>query len=490
MARAWSGGVIGLAMAFSLQCGLALAQQPAEIQDPTALIQRLDALTASMDALQRQIAASRQELQALHAEVDALRQTLAVNTGSSSSERLEKAVQDLREQSELQQAQLKEQAQTKVESVSKYPVKLSGLLLFSAGLNDGAVDDTDDATVALARNPGTPHGSMAATVRQTILGLEATGPHLGAASTSADLRVDFFDRPSYAGYTTDAGMLRFRTAHAAIRWPHTALIAAYDSPLISPLHPASLISQGVPPLAWSGNLWVWSPQLNVRHTFDVGHNSVKAEFGLIDPSDPASVSSQNRQPTAGESSRQPGYQARFSYSSDGEHAFELGTGGYYNRQQYLNGQALDAWAATADWRLLLAPRTEVSGELYRGRAIAGLGGGAFKNYVTSSDTNRVQGLDAIGGWLQLKARLTRDLEANAAAGLDDAYADELRYNILSSEQGPYYDLARNRTIMANLIFRPRAYLALSAEYRNLHTWRLTGAPDRSQSIGLGAGYIF
>ena len=104
---------------------------------------------------------------------------------AQAASQLQNSVQQLQDQDEILQAEVKQHDQTKVESASKYPVKINGLLLFSSFLNDGAVDNIDLPIVALPRTAAIAHGSLGATMRQTILGLEAKGPPSGARARPA-----------------------------------------------------------------------------------------------------------------------------------------------------------------------------------------------------------------------------------------------------------------------------------------------------------------
>ena len=91
---------------------------------------------------------------------------------------------------------------------------------------------------------------------------------------------------------------------------------------------------------------------------------------------------------------------------------------------------------------------------------------------------------------QIKTRLTSSLEANAAAGQDNGFSHELRSANPLPNAGVYSGLVRNRTFLGNLIYRPRAYLLLSAEYRNIHTWQIVGPASQANVVGLAAGYLF
>ena len=250
-----------------------------------------------------------------------------------------------------------------------------------------------------------------------MLGLDASGPHLWGAKSYGDLNVDFWSGASSANYAS-AGAVRLRTAHARLEWPNRSLGVALDRPLLSPWEPTSWVTVAEPALAWSGNLWTWSPQVEFRQSAIFNHFDFGV--GLIDPPAPNSYTqgqsnlpSQPNLPSASERSRQPGYDSRIGFSSSfNGRPINLGAGGYYSRQSYPYDHHVDAWAASADWDMVLHPALRFSGELYRGRAIGGLGGGAFKDYVSSTAEHYLNGLNAAGGWGQAKVTFASTLEAN------------------------------------------------------------------------------
>ena len=265
----------------------------------------------------------------------------------------------MQENTQILQAEVKQHDQIKVESSSKYPIKISGMLLSSTNLIDGAVDNVDLPVVALPRTDSVAHGSLATTWRQTLLGLDAQGPSVWGAHSGADVRADFFGGQPTGGYNTNAGTLRLRTAQVHVDWPNTSLIASLDSPLISPLEPTSFMTIGEPSMAWSGNLWTWSPQIEFKHSISVSQTgSMGFEAGLIDPAATASYfNSALRQANPAEASKQPSYEARFSYAlGSGDYPLIVGVSGYYGRQTYPYQQHIDPWAGTADWKLPLNKR--------------------------------------------------------------------------------------------------------------------------------------
>jgi hypothetical protein len=249
---------------------------------------------------------------------------------------------------------------------------------------------------------------------------------------------------------------------------------------------------GEPALSWSGNLWAWSPQFEFSDSRSTSAGRLQAEFAFIDPAAPGDAGGTGlRAPDASESSRQPGYESRLSddFLWRG-HEFDLGAGGYYSRQKYGYGQRADAWAGTADWKISLARAVDFSGEVYRGRAIGGLGGGAFKDYATYGDYTSFRGLDDEGGWGQVKFTFSPVLEANLAIGQDNAFAGDLRDSDLVTQQDAYASLARNQTAFGNFVFRPKTYLLFSTEYRQVRSWPIVGAASQNRILGVAAGYLF
>ena len=130
---------------------------------------------------------------------------------------------------------------------------------------------------------------------------------------------------------------------------------------------------------------------------------------------------------------------------------------------------------------------EMSGSLYRGAALGGLGGGAYKDYLYAA--GKALALDDVGGWAQLKKHAGPRLEFNGAFGMDNAFSSQLREYVGSSSTG-YQNLARNQTFFANAIYSPSAYLLFSLEVRHIATTPVTGAPANSNVIGIAAGYKF
>jgi hypothetical protein len=452
----------------------------------------LDELTSKMDSMRQQLLESQNEMDELRREVHSLREQLAERNEAQEAAQdvgaLRTSVAQLQDETEILQAQVKQHEQIKVETTSKYPVRMNGAILFTSTLNSGSTDNINVPIVALPTPGPSPSGSLSATASQTLLGLDATGPHLWGASSRADVTMDFWGATSSNSYD---GIFRLRTGHVRLEWPNRSIGVALDQPMISPWQPTSWSMVGEPALAWSGNLWTWNPQLEFEEKNLLNHH-LTLGLGLIDPPAPmVYVQSQPGGPSASEQSQQPGYEARLgSVWSHGDHPMNLGAGGYYSRQKYAFGHKVDAWAATADWNLVLNHSLQFSGEVYRGRAIGGLGGGTFKDYLTNITEHYFYGLNDAGGWAQAKFTFSQSLEANVSTGLDNGFASDLRDSDQASASGWYANLARNQTVLANVVYRPRTYLLLSAEFRQINSRTVAGRASQNNVVGLATGYIF
>ena len=285
----------------------------------------------------------------------------------------------LEEDQQLLQAKVDEQHQTKVESASKYRVKLSGIALLNLFGNSGTVDNQDVPSLALPPGAVATSGSVGATVRQSEIGLEVYGPTLAGAQASANVNLDFMGGFSNVSNGVTSDLVRLRTATMRLDWTQTSLVGGQDAPFFSPLSPTSFASLGYPEFADAGNLWTWTPQVRVEHRLNLSEaNRLALARGTLDPLSGEAPSSQfYRTPGGGEQSRKPAVGSRVAWTHGvGDHALTLGIGGYYSRQDYGAGRTMDAWAGTADWNVPLGNHFALSGEFYRGRASGRSGGRA------------------------------------------------------------------------------------------------------------------
>jgi hypothetical protein len=420
--------------------------------------------------------------------------SLASPQGATAEDRIAKLEENL----EITDAKVNDQYQTKVESGSKYRLRLSGIVLLNLYDNRGAVDNQDFPQVAESRleDPlfASP-SSFGGTLRQSQIRLQAFGPDLAGARTSADVSFDFAGGFSDTWNGVAAGLVRLRTGTIRLDWANTSIIAGQDHLFFAPLAPTSLATLGTPALSYAGNLWTWTPQLRVEHRIHLSDvSNVVLEAGILDSlTGDYPNETYNRNPTWGEESGQPAYATRISwnYRAFGQN-LTVGIGGYYGRQDWGFNRTVDGWAGTTDVTLPLGRRFEFTGEFYRGRAVAGLGGGIGQSVLLngsfSAPATTFRALDSMGGWAQLKFKLKPNFEINAALGLDNPFATEMRQHKSNSIYPDLY--VRNLSPFINFIYQVRSDILFSTEYRHLQTSVLDGGSNSANHVNLSLGYIF
>src|SRR5579863_1467604 len=166
-----------------------------EMPDARAMAARMDRMQQQLDAAEREIEEYRSALDTLRRQVQAMSDGGAPASAPGSADdasALRQAVADLREEQSVEQSEIAVHEQAKVETRSRYNLKVGGLVLFNAFQNMGQVDSIDVPAIAEARTPGTSHGTEGASLRQSLITLDATGPQFWGARTYANVQMDFF----------------------------------------------------------------------------------------------------------------------------------------------------------------------------------------------------------------------------------------------------------------------------------------------------------
>ena len=487
---------------------VAAAQAPAPPPADQSLAQSVQELRQQVEELRTAVAEIRSEASQYRAESEQLRKELETmraatptTAPSASAEQaktatsLDQRLSSVEESTQVIQNELRTQYQTKVESASKYRVRLSGLVLFNVFGNSGSVDNLDVPTYAAPSSNYGASSSFGATLRQSEIGLEVFGPTIHGGKTSGQVQLDFgggFPAGALDGVNT--GIVRLRTASVRMDWQNTSIIAGQDTLFISPNAPTSFASLLTPSFGYSGNLWAWTPQIRVEHRMPFrSDQDFVVQAGILDNITGDLSYGSHRQPQAGESTASPAYALRTGWAGTlGGRPAGIGVIGYYSPQQWGTGWNVNGWAIGTDWRVPIARRVELSGEIYRGKAVGGIGGGIGQSVIfggTPTDPYFFfRPLNSVGGWSQLKFVATPRLEFNGAFGFDNPFAADV--HAFESPIGPYgIVLAANRSGMGNVIFRPRSDLLLSAEYRHLRTSQLIGFNTADQ-VNVMMGVLF
>ena len=475
--------------------GASLTELQSEVRELKDLVLQLKQETSASRA---EITRLRQELESGGAE------TLANQAPDTSSQSpgaehspVDLRIGQLEEEQQLLNGKVDEQYQTKVESSSKYRVRLTGIALFNLFSNQGSVDNMDVPQLAYRKTDLSSSGSFGGTLRQSIFGFEVFGPQLMGAKTSGAVNFDVGGGFPYLDNGVNSGLVRLRTATIRLGWKSTDLVAGQEQLFFQPNSPTSFASLIVPALSYAGNLWAWTPQIHVEHRFAATDKSTFTfQGGILDAltGEPPYYYTWYRTPQAGERARQPGYAARVAYSHPlFGHPFTIGTAGYYSRENWGYGRDVNGYAATLDWNVPLSEKFLVSGSFYRGQAIGGLGGAAGRSVLYNGPlldpATSVIPLNTVGGWAQLKYRANSLLEFNLAFGQDNPFADDVRE---FSEAQSYGDptLTRNQGVFGNVIYRPRSDLLFSLEYRRMKTFSIYDYNATAGQVNLGMGILF
>jgi hypothetical protein len=395
---------------------------------------------------------------------------------------------------DLMNAKINEQSQTKVESGSKYRVRLSGMILLNLFGNQGAVDNLDFPHLAFSSQPSDSQ-AFGGSLRQSQIGLDAFGPDIAGARTSANLTFDFAGGFPSTQNGAAMGLVRLRTGTIRMDWANTSVVAGQDYLFFAPISPTSLASLAIPALSYAGNLWGWTPQARIEHRVQLSDASgLLIQAGVLDSFTGEIPAGFTRNATWGEESGQPAFAGRVAWS---HHAFgrdmTLGVGGYYGRLHLGFGRNVDSWAATTDVTLPLGRFFDVTGEFYRGHAVGGLSGGIGQTILLSGPltdpATTIRGLDSMGGWIQLKFKPRANFELNGAVGEDSPFAGQLRR--FPATQNFYGVLwSRNLSPFVNFIYQVRSDVLFSVEYRRLQTAALDSGSSSANHVSLTLGYIF
>jgi outer membrane murein-binding lipoprotein Lpp len=423
-------------------------------------------------------------------------QNLSASTPNTGPQTIGDRLDKIEEEQQFIDAKVNDQYQTKVESGSKYRLRLSGMVLLNLYDTRGAVDNQDFPGISTRLGLLNSRSAFGGTLRQSQIGLDVFGPDIAGAHTSANVKFDFAGGFPSTENGVSQGLVRLRTGVIRFDWNTTSVVAGQDRLFFAPLAPTSLATLAIPALSYAGNLWNWTPQVRVEHRHNLSENSnLLFQAGILDSlSGDVPSPTPDRQPTWGEASGQPAYAARVAWTRHvSDQNLTVGFGGYYGRQDWGLQRNVDSWVATMDAAVPLGKWFALTGAFYRGRALGGLSGAVGQDVVMSgrlSDpTTIVLGLNSMGGWMQLKFKPRPKLELNGAFGDDNPFASDLRR---FSPTGSFYGvwLSKNLSPFVNVIYQMRSDVVIAIEFRRLQTFVLNTGSTAANHVNLSVGYTF
>ncbi len=425
------------------------------------ILQRLDSLEEQNRELIKQV-------QALKAEIKAT--SKAENTTAEATPPTQKSQEVTNDRLTLDEHRIEEQAQTKVEASQKFPVRLNGMLLFNAFANSGS-SATEAASYNLVSGPAT----TGATLRQTLLGLEFQGPSLpGGGHVNGSLMMDFWAGSAEPGNN----WLRLRRADLSFDWANRSFTVGQDKPLISPYAPDSLAEVGIPPLAGAGNLWLWLPQARYEERVHFGQNTgLTGQVALMQTDE-----SYETVPIQFSSSLQlarPAVEGRlaFWHKFDDVRRIEVAPG-FHVSSTHVAGSSVGSQIASLDWHIVPFSKLDLTGTVYKGQNVAGLG--ALGNGFTILGNGAARPVDSSGGWSQLSFPITSRITINLFGGIEGDHA-----SYASS-----YDTVRNVTYASNLLYHLGPNVVIGLEGLQMRTRSFSGIHEIHNHYDLALGYLF
>jgi len=414
-----------------------------------------------------------QQNRELLAEIRSLRQQLVSTTAAASptAEPETAATAPAEERLAVAEQQIRDLAQSRLETEHRDAIQLTGMLLFNAFHNDRYSGGSGDPTVASAASGTSTDG---ATLRQTILGLKFQAPEkIAGMEVSGSAYMDFF-----AGTGTSLNQLmRLRVASIDFAWHNTTFTVAQDKPILAPREPDSLAQVGVSPLTGTGNLWLWQPQARIEQRFHFDETAgLRAQIGVYQTSEGRNVPSEYSSVVTGS---RPALEGRFVFwkQSQTDSPFEIAPG-FHISDTHVAGMTIPSRIASLDWQAPLGGKLILTGTLFRGENMGVIGG--LPQGVAENPWNYLHAVRGWGGWGQLKYLATNRLSFNIYGGQEDDTNRDLSSGAIG----------KNQAYAANVMYRVMSNVLASFEWSYLRTTYLGSGVRSNPHYDVAFAYLF
>ena len=343
-------------------------------------------------------------------------------------------------------SQIEEQAQVKVESASRMPVKVFGTILTNTYVNSSDAIWLENPNFVGKPAASGPRGSMSATARQSRIGLETSGITVGPWQATGTMIADFYGGVTGFQTGTVMGLPRLLYAFGRLETDRTAIEIGQDHAILAPKDPTSLAALSFPLLYRSGNLYVRTPQVRVERRVSP---SVAVTMGIVAPIAGDASSEYEFAPLAGagERSMRPAFQGRVEFARSSRQSgstLTVGGSGHYGWRRP-DATTTASWALALDFDIR-AGRLGASGEVF-----AADNGEAFGAAISQPGR-------AAGGWFE--GRFIANSRTTVAGGFG-----------LDRPRDGVGRLTRqdNRTLFGTTIVHLTPELAAAVEYRWMQT---------------------
>jgi hypothetical protein len=409
--------------------------------------------------------------QQLREEVRSLRTELSARAGRAESP-AESLAAPVEERVEVVESRVQEQAQTKVETSQRLPIRLTGMALFNAYLNSRNNNSAQYPTVAVAGSERNAGG----TLRQTSIGLDyGASPAIWGGKVSGSVVMDFLGG---TGQSLDQS-LRLRTGTIAMDWASRRIAAGVDKPIFAPRDPTSLAQVGVSPLTSAGNLWLWIPQVRFEQELHLGEASgLRAQVGVVQTRE-----NYSRTATAGYTpdvpSARPGLEGRFEFHHGSSRRIEIAPG-FHVSTSHVAYLPVPSRVVSLDWFANPFTPLEFSGAFFTGQNVAPLGAGGAGPGFTALSPADIRAVHSTGGWAQLTYRISQRLSFNFFSGQHDNRDADLQTGMVG----------KNLLYGTNFFYRLAPNVILSLETSQVRTHRTGTGSVLNNHYDLALAYLF
>ncbi len=425
--------------------GVAAAQTPAEWK---TVLERLDRLES--------------ENRSLREEVGELRRLVSADGPQSGVE----------ERLAIQEERIREQAQTKVESSQRLPLRITGMALFNAFLNGRGSGGADNPPLA-ARISGSAAGG--ASLRQSVVGLQYEGTStVWGGKVRGSLYADFF---SGTGDSLNQ-QARIRTGSIELEWSSRSILAGQEKPIFAPREPNSLAQVGISPLTGAGNLWRWQPQIRFEQRFRLGQRArFSAQLGVLQTSEETTAVPVDYAPTVAR--RRPGFEGRFLFSKDLDDTRRLEIApGFHTSTSHIARTSIPSNLFSLDWFANPWRKLEFTGAFFSGQNVGHFG--SPRQGFTVISEYLVIPVHSRGGWAQLSLLATQRLSFNLMSGRHD----DRNRDLLPGQVG------KNTAGAANVMYRLAPNVIVSLEASQVRTDYLGVGTRINNHYDLALAYLF
>jgi len=355
-----------------------------------------------------------------------------------------------------------------------------GFVLLNASYSTRTVNDYP----FLAAAPGTGEPNFIMTPRQSRLGVRIKSD--AAHSPAGSIEVDFWGLRGSGRSGSLQTAPRLRRAFLELDFNELDLLAGQDWIAPAPLNPTSIMHVAIVGMMNSGNLWGRAPQIRGSWMAVADENqAVKLDLALARPiANDATMTpvEQGDVLGAGERYGWPAIQGRAGYSIKGSTALSVGLGGTYCRMDFGDDPAGDDNFGTSHFiagdAALTAGRLTFQGEAYVGENIGGYSSNA--GYVLVADSMRVdgvwsrysrfEGIQATGGWGEVKLAVTPVVDVAVNAGMESVDDEFLGNGAVKS----------NFTVMGNVIHKGIKGVQIGLEAGYIQTERIHDKPGTAE----------